>query len=77
MLPVMTDTDRAILDFERTHSVWLHRGSKEDQIRARFAMSPTRYHQRLVQLLDHPGAEAYDAFTVRRLRTLASRRRNA
>ena len=71
----MTDTDRAILGFERTNSVWLHAGAKESAIRERFGLSPTRYYQRLVHLISTPEAEAYDAFTVRRLRSIVSRRR--
>lgn len=71
---LMTDQDRAILAFERAHSHWKYAGSKEQAIRDRFGMSSTRYHQRLVQLLADPEAEAYDAFTVRRLRALSRRR---
>lgn len=69
----MTDQDRAILDFERANSWWKYAGAKEAAIRERFAMSSTRYHQRLVQLLTMPEAETYDPFTVRRLRALVSR----
>lgn len=70
----MTDTDRAILDFERENSWWKYAGSKEAEIRERFGLSSTRYHQRLAQLIRDPEAEAYDAFTVRRLRKIVSRR---
>lgn len=73
----MTDQDRAIIDFERAHSWWKYAGSKEAAIRERFDMTPTRYYQRLVQLLALPDAEAYDAFTVRRLRAVSQRRRVA
>lgn len=71
----MTDTDRAILDFERENSWWKYAGSKEAEIRERFGLSSTRYYQRLAQLVRDPEAEAYDAFTVRRLRSIVSRRR--
>ena len=73
----MTDQDRAILDFERTNTWWKYAGAKEAVIRERFGMTSTRYYQRLVQLLDDPEAEEYDAFTVRRLRARVSRRRVA
>jgi len=71
----MTDTDRAILDFERENSWWKYPGAKEAEIRERFGLSSTRYYQRLAQLVRDPEAEAYDAFTVRRLRSIATRRR--
>ena len=74
---LVTDQDRAILDFERANTWWKYAGAKEAAIRERFGMSSTRYHQRLVRLLASPEAEAYDAFTVRRLRAQAARRRVA
>ena len=40
---VLTDRDKAILDFER--SWWTERGPKEVAIRERFDLSPTRYYQ--------------------------------
>ena len=73
----MTETDRAILDFEAAASWWKYAGAKEQAIRERFDLSPTRYYQRLVRLLDDPEAEAYDAMTVRRLRRLSAARQSA
>lgn len=73
----MTDQDRAMLDFERENSWWKYAGSKEAAIRERFALSSTRYHQRLAQLVRDPEAERYDAFTVRRLRSIVDRRKRA
>jgi len=67
--------DRAILDFER--SWWRLCGTKETQIRARLDMSATRYYRRLAELIDHPGAFAYDPLTVKRLRRYRDDRRRA
>jgi hypothetical protein len=67
--------DRAILDFER--SWWHLPGPKEAQIRARLAMSSTRYYRRLGELLDSTAAFAYDPLTVKRLRRYRDARRRA
>ncbi len=68
--PALTDEHRAILDFERRW--WRQAGAKEQAIRDRFEISPTRYYQRLNALLDAPDALAYDAALVNRLRRLRS-----
>jgi hypothetical protein len=68
--PVLTDDQRAILDFERKW--WRLAGAKEQAIRDRFEMSPTRYYQSLNTLLDVPEALAYDPQLVNRLRRLRS-----
>ena len=67
--------DRAILDFER--SWWRLTGTKETQIRARLDMSSTRYYRRLAELIDDPGALAYDPLIVKRLRRYRDDRRRA
>ena len=72
---VLTDRDKAILDFER--SWWTESGPKEVAIRERFDLSPTRYYQILNELLEAPEAMAYDPLVVRRLRRLRDRRRRA
>ncbi|MHB1928968.1 MAG: DUF3263 domain-containing protein [Acidimicrobiales bacterium] len=71
----LSERDRAILDFER--SWWLEPGSKEDAVRARFGLSPTRYYQLLGALTDSDEAERYDPLVVRRLRRGRDRRRRA
>jgi len=74
----LDDRQRAIIDFERQW--WKHAGAKEQAIRERFSLSPTRYYQLLNALLDQPEALAYDAVTVsrlRRLRATRTRRRGA
>ena len=56
------------LDFERSGP----RGgrSKAREIRERWGLTPTRYHQLLVRAVDSPDALAYDPVLVRRLRRL-------
>jgi len=76
--PSLDERQRAIIDFERQW--WKHAGAKEQAIRDRFELSPTRYYQLLNALLDSPDALAYDAVTVgrlRRLRAARTRRRGA
>jgi hypothetical protein len=72
---VLTDRDRAILDFER--SWWSEPGPKELAIRTRFELSSTRYYEILNELLEMPEALEYDQLVVRRLRRLRERRRRA
>lgn len=72
---VLTDRDRAILDFER--SWWSEPGRKELAIRERFDLSTTRYYEILNELLDAPEALEYDPLVVRRLRRVRDRRRRA
>jgi hypothetical protein len=72
---VLTERDRAILDFER--SWWSEPGRKELAIRERFDLSTTRYYGILNELLDAPEALEYDPLVVRRLRRVRDRRRRA
>lgn len=74
-LVVLTDRDRAILDFER--GCWQLSSPKADAIRAHLDLSPTRYYQLLNLLLDDPAAAAYDPLVVRRLRRARLHRRRA
>jgi len=71
----LTERERAILDFEGTW--WSESGSKERAIRDRFELSATRYYQLLNEVIDLPGALAYDPLVVRRLRRQRDRRRRA
>jgi len=68
--PLLTEEQRAILDFERQW--WRLPGAKEQAIRDHFEMSPTRYYQTLNALLDVPEALVYDATLVNRLRRVRS-----
>jgi hypothetical protein len=72
---VLTDRDKAILDFERNW--WTVPGPKELAIRDRFDLSATRYYQILNELLEAPEAKEYDPLVVRRLQRLRDRRRRA
>jgi hypothetical protein len=71
----LSDRERAILDFER--SWWQRTGPKEAAIREWLALSPTRYYELLAELVDHPGAHAYDPLVILRLRRTRDRRRRA
>ena len=71
----LTDRDREMLAFERQW--WRHPGSKEQAIKERFGMSPTRYYQVLNALLDVPAALAFDPLVVGRLQRLRMSRRGA
>lgn len=64
-----------ILAFER--SWWAGGGAKDQSIRERFDLSPTRYYQLLNGLLDDPAALAHDPLLVKRLRRLRDQRRVA
>lgn len=69
----LDERTRAILDLER--SWWQAPGTKERQIRERFGISTTRYHQLLMRAIDLPAALRYDPMLVRRLRRLREARR--
>jgi Protein of unknown function (DUF3263) len=75
VVPALGEREQAILAFERQW--WKHAGSKEQAIRDRFQLSPTRYYQALNALLDDPAALAHDPVLVQRLRRLRSSRSRA
>lgn len=62
----MTDTEMAILDFEREW--WRHAGTRNEEVSQRWGMSASEYERRLVVIAMRPEAMAYDPLTVRRLR---------
>ena len=68
----LSDDDRAILDFAKNAP--LHPGHRVNQLRETFDMSDTRYHQKLNNLLDHPGAMEYDPVTVKRYQRIRQAR---
>jgi len=70
----LTDREREILDFEGGPH-WVYAGAKEDEIRRRFDLSPTRYHQVLNALIDRPDALTYAPVTVKRLLRLRETRK--
>ena len=67
--------DRDILAFERQW--WQYAGAKEQAIKERFDLSPTRYYQVLNALIDRPESLAFDPLLVRRLRRLRAARQRA
>lgn len=69
----LSPRDADILDFERHW--WKSPGAKDQTIRERFDMSPTRYYQVLNTLIDTPEALAVDPLLVKRLRRLRAERR--
>ena len=70
----LDERSRRILDFEREW--WKYAGAKEQAIRERFDVSPTRYYQLLNRVIDDEVALAYDPMLVKRLcRLRASRQR--
>jgi hypothetical protein len=67
----LTDVERAMLEFTKTP--WRYKGQQEEAIREQFGISPTRFWQRIVALVDRPEALAYDPVNVHRLQRLFSR----
>ena len=71
----LSDTDRALLEFEE--SWWQRPGAKASAIRRRFGFSPSAYYRRLATLVDSPDALEQAPLLVRRLRLRrTARRRN-
>lgn len=71
----MTDNDKQVLYFERDNPT--PSGAKNVAIRNQFDISPNRYYQQLVALLDDPDAYMFDPQLVKRLRRLRDQRRSA
>lgn len=65
-----------VLAFERQW--WIKPGNKEQSIRDTFGVTPTRYYQRLRDVVLDPAGLAIDPTTVRRLqRIMGGRPRKA
>ncbi|MGA4669053.1 DUF3263 domain-containing protein [Propionibacteriaceae bacterium Y1923] len=73
--PGLSERDAAILEFEK--SWWAADATKSSEIRERFGMSTTAYHQILNALLDDPAALAAQPLLVKRLRRLREQRQRA
>ncbi|WP_102161213.1 DUF3263 domain-containing protein [Zhihengliuella halotolerans] len=69
----LSELEKRMLALEKLH--FKYAGAKEQEIRARFDVSPTHYYQQLNVLIDTDGALAYDPMLVTRLRRLRSTRR--
>ena len=70
--PTISERDAEILTFEREW--WKHAGNKEEAVRERFDLSPTRYYQLLNRIIDDEVALAHDPMLVKRLRRLRAQR---
>jgi hypothetical protein len=73
--PALSERDRAVLTFEKQY--WKYSGAKEQAIRDRFELSPTRYYQVLNALLDRPEAQEFEPMLVKRLRRQRATRQRA
>ncbi|ROR91794.1 DUF3263 domain-containing protein [Nocardioides aurantiacus] len=73
----LTDTHRAIIDFERDHPVWRYPAAKETAVRQRFGMTAARYYQVLGWVIEQQEAVEYAPWTANRLRRLTEKRREA
>jgi hypothetical protein len=73
LMQELSDFDRDILVFAR--SWYVYRGSHEAAVRAKFGLSALQYFQHLNRIIELPEAEAFDAFTTRRLRRVRDRRK--
>ncbi len=71
----LDERSRAILELER--GWWRVAGVKEDAIRERLGVSPSRYYELLGALLDDEAALAHDPMLVRRLRRLRAARQRS
>ena len=71
----LSTREQEILVFERQW--WKFAGAKEQAVRDRFDLSPTRYYQVLNALLDRPEALAHDPMLVKRLRRMRQSRQRA
>lgn len=68
----MTEVEHQIMRFEARW--WRLAGSKEAAIRAELDLSPTRYYQRLHQMLEREDVHAAYPVLVNRLRRRINRR---
>jgi Protein of unknown function (DUF3263) len=71
----LTDYDKAILAFEREW--WQHPGSKDEAIRVAFDISPARFYQVLMALVDSRAALEYDPMLIKRLQRVREQRRQS
>ncbi|MFC3687041.1 DUF3263 domain-containing protein [Aquipuribacter hungaricus] len=63
---VLSERDLAVLEFERLW--WKQPGAKEQALRERFGVGPTRYYQLVNALVDREAALRHDPVLVGRLR---------
>jgi hypothetical protein len=68
LLAMLTEEERAILDFERAH--WLQPGPKDQAIEMSLGLFAADYYERLRHLVFDPAAFAYDPLTTKRVLAL-------
>lgn len=66
--PMLSDEDRAILDFERT--AWREPGPKDQAIEIVLGLNAADYYERLRDLVLGVAALAYDPLTTKRVLTI-------
>lgn len=69
----LTDAEMAILDFEAKR--WRYAGVKDDAVLREFGLTPVRYQQWVLTLIDRPEAYVHAPMLVKRLRRLRDTRR--
>ena len=62
----LTAGDMELLEFER--ATWKYPGNRDAAVLERFGLSRTAYLQRLLALVEHPAAAAYDPLVVGQIR---------
>lgn len=68
----LTPLQESILAFERL--TWRRAGEKDNEIRARFGISPAAYYVELSRLIESDAAMAYDPLLVQRLQRRIAQR---
>lgn len=74
-LPAPGLTDEALAMLRLAGQYWRNGSAKDQAVRDRFGISPTRFHQRINALLPNPAAMAAEPLIVRRLQRIADARR--
>ena len=74
VMPPLTPADLEVLEFER--ATWRYQGRREAVIRLRFGISTTLYTQRVLRIVEHPDAAAYNPQLVAAIRSRVARRRD-
>jgi hypothetical protein len=74
-MAVLSDEQRAILDFERQW--WRYSGGKAAEIEEHLDMTPVAYYRELNAIIDLPGALEHDPALVRRLQRARTLRRRS
>lgn len=71
----LTDLEQKILAFEARR--WNHQGAKDEAALKEFGLTPARYHQTVLTIIDKPAALVTAPMLVLRLRRLRRTRQAA